>query len=338
MTDKEMTEVDETAVKAVEIGKELGITEDKPEDAIPDYDVEELPDEKIAKERQSDPEPKIKKERPKLTNKEKRALKKQNLNEKFRQKDAEIEHLRKSNEELAKWRDEVTGRLATMDRNSVETALGSQLGQFEKAERDHKEAFKEGDADKATDAMKRMYHAKQHIDKLNTLKAQLEKRPARETRQEGAVDNAAMRKANTWAKEHHWYNPSGTDIDSEIAKAVSGVLVNEGFGPNQDDFWDELDSRLAEKIPHKYAESKDEEEYDDEEEEEERPRRVEKKRVAPPVAGNAGSRGDIKGKVSVSLPTAFINTMKENGIWEDKAKRDRVIQRYLSQQREARNA
>jgi len=317
-------ETDETADKAAAIGKELGV-EDKDND-VPEYEITEESDERIAKERQPRVE---KKERPQLSNKEKRDLRKKRIAEKFSEKDSIIQSQQQKIDELSRWKNEVDGRLSGINRAEIDKAYNETLAQFSEAERKHTEAFTEGDAAKATASMRTMYDAQRKIEQLQLLKAQVEQKPAPIQNEAPQVDSAVVNKAKEWAARHSWYNPNGKDVDSEIAKAISGVLANEGYDPKTDDFWDELDDRLAERLPEKYAESSD-----DDEEDEPAPKPA-KKRSAPPVAGGS-ARGESRGKVSITLPTAFINTLKDNGIWDDKPKRDRIIKNYLDGQKAQR--
>ncbi len=325
-------EVDDTAAKAAEIGKNLGVEKEKPAAEIPDYEIEEVPDEKIAKEREASAVS-PKKEHKRLTTKEKRELRKNNIDRKMGAKDEEIERLRLENQQMRQWKEQTDNRLSTIDRAAVDKAWNDNVAAFNAAETLHTEAFQQGDGAKATKAMREMYNAQKNIDQLTALKQQLDKAPAREERpaqNTNQPDPVMIKKAKSWAERHDWYNPDGTDEDSEIAKALSGVLAAEGYDPKSDDFWDELDDRVKERLPHKFAK-------DDEldEEDETPPAKVAPKRAAPPIASGQ-TRTTPKGKIAVQLPTAFINTLKENGIWDDKEKRARVISRYLEQQKATR--
>lgn len=320
----EHDDVDTTADKAAAIGKELGVEDSDTKNEVPDYDVREESDERIAKER--NPVDKIaKKERPQLSNKEKRDLRKKRIGEKFNEKDAIISQQQQQIEQLTRWKSEVDTRLSGINRAEVDKAFNDTAAAFTQAEKDHAAAFTEGDGAKATAAMRVMYDAQRRIEQLQNLKTQLDKAPVQQYEQNpNQPDPVIVNRAKSWAEKNTWYNANGKDIDSEIAKAISGVLANEGYDPKSDDFWDELDDRLAERLPEKYADKNDDEDEDDV-----ITRPVVKKRSSPPVGGNA-NRGDIKGKITVSLPTAFIDTLKQNGYWDDLPKRNSLIARYLS--------
>jgi hypothetical protein len=314
--DIEKEEVDDTAEKAKEIGRELGAKEDD----LPDYEViEETEDKPLAKERED--RPKI--ERKQLTNKEKRDLRKKRVQEKFQAKDAIIEQQQTQINQLVGRLNEFEGRLSNVDRAKVDDLLAQSIASFTQAEKDHMDAFKEGDGEKATRAMRTMYDAQKRIDQLQPMKKQLEAQPSQPQREQPSVDPIITRKANEWAKKHDWYRADGSDEDSEIAKAISAKMVNEGFDPKSDDFWDELDDRLDKR-------GIGVQEEDDEEEIEEK---SVPKRRAPPVSGST-KRSDASGRVQVTLPTAYINHLKDKGWWDDPVMKKKMIGRYLETQKQ----
>lgn len=307
----ENDEIDSTEAKANAIGKEIGVEDDKD---IPDYDIQEEDDERVAKER----EPRKiaeKKKHQQLTTKEKRDLRKKRIYEKFSEKDAEIERLSEENQQMKRWQQEVNGRLSGINKTEVDKAFNETVTAFTQAEKDHADAFAEGDGVKATKAMRVMYDSQRRIEQLQGVKTQLDKQPE-QVQSQPQVDREVVNKAKEWAKRNAWYDASGKDTDSAIAKAISGVLANEGYDPKSDDFWDELDERLAERSPDKLAVETEE----DEDEPEIKPR----KRATPPVNGGA-NRGDMKGKKTITLPTSYINMLKANGIWDDVSRRNKII-------------
>jgi hypothetical protein len=312
---EQQEEADAVADKAKEIGKDVGVEEEKKEE-IPDYEVIEEDDKPLAKEREERP----KVERKQLTNKEKRDLRKKRVAEKFQQKDAIIEQQQQAINQLTGRLNDFEGRLSNVDRAKVDDMLTAATVNFSRAEKEHMDAFKEGDAEKATRSMKAMYAAQRQIDQLKPIKQQMETRQPMQRQESSAADPVVTRKANDWAAKHEWYRADGSDEDSEIAKAISGKMVNEGFDPRSDDFWDELDDRL-EKRGVGIKEDDEEDEY-----EERAP--VVRKRASPPVSGGS-KRGDVGGKIQVTLPTAYINILKERGDWSDPVRKAKMIRRYL---------
>lgn len=303
-------DIDTTADKAAEIGKELGL--EKTKDDLPDYDVVEE-DAPIAKEREP------RQERKQLTNKEKRDLRKKRNNERFKEKDSIIEAQQQQLQALAARLNDIDGRMTQVDRTKIDQALNQAVYNFQQAEKDHASAFTEGDGAKATASMKIMYAAQREIDKIQGIKQQFNATPQPQ-QITNAPDPVLVNKAKTWAERQTWYNPDGSDEDSEIAKAISGKLANEGYDPKSDDFWDELDDRLSARG---IGEVEDDAPVTP----------VVRKRTSPPISAGSG-RADTNGKIKVSLPTAYINACKDAGYWDDPVKKARMIKRYLDGQKQ----
>lgn len=322
-------DVDETAVKAAEIGKAIGVEDNKTlKDDVPDYEIEEESDERIAKER----EPRAGVEgRKKLSTKEKRDARKRAVDRRLNEKDSVIEQQQQQLQELAAWKNQVEGRLTNVDKGKVDDAMANLGAAYNKAKADYTSAFTEGDGEKAAAAMTAMYEHQRKFEDLQKLKQQYERAPA--APQNTMPNPKVISKAKAWAAKHDWYDASGTDEDSEIAKSLSQVLANEGLDPATDKFWTELDKRLVKRgvIDATDAEDADEDDYEDEEPVAKKP----KKRGSPPVSGGSNRGGDAGGKMKISLPTRYVNTLKENGIWDDVPRRNRVIQGYLKARREA---
>lgn len=321
-----------TEEKAEDIGKKVESIKTE-EEAVPDYEIteegskteaadddkkdDEQEDKRIGKERDGSERT----ERVQLTNREKRILKKKRLSEKFDAKDTLIRQQQEQLNAMASRLNDVDGRLSNFDQAQLQQAYAESVNAYKLAEADHQTAFSTGDGVKATKAMRDMYIAQRRIDDLEALNARKGSVIQRQQQQPQQADPTVVSRATSWAERNAWFKPGGGDDDSAIADTIAAKLVKEGYDPKSDDYWDELDERLEKK-------GVGERQQDDEDDVDPPPRK-EAKRRGPPVGGGNG-RGDIgSGKVSVSLPTAYINALKESGKWDDPATRNRMIKRYL---------
>lgn len=309
-------EDDDIANKSAEIGEIIGVEKDKDgKEILPDYEVIEDDDERIAKEKT----PTSRTSRKELTTKEKRDAKKRRIQEGYNSRDAIIARQQDELRALSTWKNQVEGRLTNVDKQKVEEYLNNSIHAYNAAKLDHKAAFAEGDADKATAAMEQMYAANEQIKQWQATKQQYAaatiapKQPAN-----NQPDSRIMAKKEAFEQRHSdWYNPEGGDEDSEIAKGISNVLIKQGLNPASDEFWDELDTRLEERgiIG-----------------EEEPVKPVARKRAAPPVGGG-NSRADVAGKVKVNLPSQYVQYCKDIGKWDDPKDKARMISRYIATQK-----
>lgn len=326
--DKELT----TEEKAALIGKKVD-TEHTEE--VPDYEIteddgssakDEADDDRLGKTRETA-------EHKHLSNREKRQLRKKRLAEKFDAKDNLIRQQQDQLNAMAVRLNDVDGKLSQVDQDALLRAWNETQAHLQAAEREYTDAFSSGDGVKATAAMGRMYEAKKRSDELQAINARNQSIQA-QPRQVQRADPVIVSKAQEWAGENSWFKQGGADDDSAIADAIALKLVKEGYDPKSDDYWDELDDRLSQKgIGSSDNDQQDQSQSQRERQEvDARPAR----RRSPPVSGGSG-RGDLGGKVKITLPTEYIKTLKDNGYWDDPKVRNRMIARYQDgiRQREA---
>jgi hypothetical protein len=323
---------DDQQVDAIGTKADVAVKKDETEEVIPDYEVVEESDDKVTAK--SDDDKKLSStdggdssEETRLKNREKRQLKKKKLAEKFDAKDSVIRQQQERLDALQSRLNEVDGRLSTFDQANFTNTWNSSVEAFNAAEAKHAEAFTAGDGAAATAAMREMYQAQKMIDRLEEIKARAPAQPQRTQ-----PDGRAMNKAIAWAAKNEWFKPGGGSEDSIIADAIATALVKEGYDPKTDDYFDELDERLEKKnIGMRHMEQ------EDDDDEEPMPAPVQK-RKSPPVGGGAG-RGDLgNGKVKVTLPTEFINALKQNGYWDDPVMKNKMVAGYLRGVKERGNA
>lgn len=310
-TEKEITTEEKSEV--------VGADAEKDKEPVPDYDIkeegseeaEDEGDKRLGKARESEA---ARDDRNKLSNREKRQLRKRKIAEKFDAKDRVIREQQEMINQLAGRVNDVDSRLSQVDQAQLQQAWNDTSQVFSAAEAEYAAAFEAKNGGVATQAMRKMYEAQKRLDELQVINARMQQKPVA-TQQPNKPDPVMVSKATDWAKRNPWFHPNGGDDDSAIANTIAAKLVKDGFDPTGDDYWGELDDRLAARGI-------------GDEEEEEQPRR-ESTRRSPPVSGSGG-RGDLgNGKTQITLPTAYINALKESGKWDDIPTRNRMIKRYL---------
>jgi len=293
------------------------------EESIPDYDVVEEgndkstqdDDDRLAKDRKTSSE---KNDHKDLTNREKRQLKKKRIAEKFDAKDALIRQQQEQLNAMAARLNDVDGRLSSFDQAQFTQVWNSSVEAYQAAEKKHADAFSAGDGAAATAAMREMYIAQKRIDEMEVMKARQgsQQQPQRQQQSQGH-DQRVINKAKEWAERNEWFVPGNTDDDSVVADAIAAKLVREGYDPKTDDYYDELDERLQ-----KRGIGQTQQDDDDHQPVQ---RKAPVQRKSPPIGGGNG-RGDMgTGKTQITLPTNFINALKESGIWDDPKRRNRAI-------------
>lgn len=122
-------------------------------------------------------------------------------------------------------------------------------------------------------------------------------------------------------RKHRWYDPAGRDADSRAVLALDREVAGEGYDPSHPDYWDELQERMREQLPHKFhsgANGRTRQNGDGRQ----------PQRNAPPVGGggsNGGGGDRVRGKTTVKISPERKQAMIEAGAWEDPKKRQRYL-------------
>jgi hypothetical protein len=130
----------------------------------------------------------------------------------------------------------------------------------------------QGAAEELKIAQRASYKAIAAGQNLTNQKAQFERDTASSADQQGGVDRdtgadrrqqqpqrqqaapltpAAKALATDFGERHSWIDPKGGDAASRTALRLDAEVMAEGFNPATQEYWDELEDRLAEVMPHK---------------------------------------------------------------------------------------
>jgi len=237
------------------------------------------------------------------------------------EKDTKLHLLERQNQELLE-------RLAVVEKKTQ----GSEIARINKALEDQetrilyakekiKEATETGNGELLAQAQEMWYEAKKTFESLEGLKKQSVQQPQQQTIQ--APDPMVARYASDWMSDNPWYNPNGRDSDSKIALTIDQSMAEEGWNPKTQEYWEELDNRLAKYLPHRYSGAVETSVNPSTK----RPRNI----VTSSGRESASSSG---GKNTFTLSPDQVRAMKDAGMWDDPDKRAKMIRRYAN---EARN-
>jgi hypothetical protein len=243
-----------------------------------------------------------------------------------RQKQRQKENMRKTRDEniiLMRELAEAKERLAALEARNVnvdaytaEQRYNSALQQVQMAENALKEAFETGDGDKAIRAQRLRENSMQLAREANALKEQL--KTAIQQPVAPKMDARAESYAQNWVTDNPWFNPSGDDEDSAIARAIdeawSREALSQGITPASEEYWDELDVRVKRRLG-SVADRR--------------------KKAVPPVSGRGeASRPSTNRDESVYLSKERIEALKQANVWDDPVQRKRFIQRFKEYDRQ----
>lgn len=157
---------------------------------------------------------------------------------------------RTAEEETARMRaenDALRQQLAKESKDSREVIKSTLVDQVESLKRELKSAIESGDSDGVVNLNVELSNALRMLakttDDIETYKeVEAPKKQVEQARQPQIAD-----KAVEWIDEHPAFK---TDpIFYQVALAVNNVLIQEGYSPHDDDFYDELNDRLSPRFP-----------------------------------------------------------------------------------------
>ena len=186
------------------------------------------------------------------------------MREEERQKESAIqfaESVKKENENLKT-------RLTNLDKGYLEEFNNRVQSQLEAAKRALKDANESGDADKIVEAQANL--AAITVEKSKITKPKVEKTEEQPNQQpivpnqpqpippqppQQAQNPKPDPKAEAWAAKNEWFGQ-----DEVMTYASFGIhrrlVEDEGFDPTTDDYYSELDKRIASEFPHKMGQTK----------------------------------------------------------------------------------
>ena len=229
----------------------------------------------------------VKKRISKLTNR---------FREEERQRKAALDYA----ESVKKQNEDLQQRLEKLDTNYVGEFDTRVTAQSAAAKEEYKKALESGDAEA-------LYNAQQNISRIAMEEANLKRikadREEQAQRKEAAPQKAQPQqvqprpdpRAERWAQDNSWFGQ-----DQTMTYAAFGIhktmIEQEGFDPNSEDYYTELDNRIRTEFSHKFSDNK--------------------KSNAPRVAsaGNNASRSGAKRSRTVKLTPSQIAIAKRLGV------------------------
>ena len=225
----------------------IEVSEDKKE---VDFEIEEEEQPVQAQEEEKQPEEKVEPEQPKeLEGIETKGAEKRirQLIRQRKEREEKIDELIRQNEELKQNLDKKEQEVTNVASRGV-GASEKQLNQnIELARQAYLQAFDEGDKEKVLAAQEILNSAQADLKTVQGYKATLAKRMEQASQKEEQPQIAQQTptydpKANEWAQRNDWF---GQDtIKTAAALAIDAELKGEGYDPNDEEFYEEIDRRL----------------------------------------------------------------------------------------------
>ena len=190
------------------------------------------------------------------------------LTEKYRKEERDREEAVRLSQSLLEENKKLKSRMQQLDTGYL-SEYGTRLQtQTEAAKRAYKEAYEAGDPDRMAEAQmamsnlaieqQRYNNAKARADQDQRLQTQRAQTPQQQAPAAAAPQPQQAKpdpKAQGWAQKNTWF---GEDrVMTTAAFAIhQGLIEDEGFDPQSDEYYTELDKRMRREFPHKFQSQK----------------------------------------------------------------------------------
>jgi hypothetical protein len=184
------------------------------------------------------------------------------LTEKYRQEERDKAEALRVSQELLDENKKLKSRVQALDTGYL-SEYGTRLqSQTEAAKRAYKEAYDAGDSDKMVEAQQALSNIAVETQRYNTAKIRAEQQAKAQVAQQQPVQQQPVQqqaqpdpRAIQWKDKNTWF---GDDkIMTAAAFALHSQLTEEeGFDPNTEEYYSEVDSRMRKEFPHKFQTAK----------------------------------------------------------------------------------
>lgn len=231
-----------------------------------------------------------------------------------------ISALERRNETLERRLAQVENAAVGFQFAQIDRLLEDEATRVEYAKMKATQAAQAGNVAEQMEYMEQFHTAKTKLAQVQLLKQrQLEEAKQPRNNVPDVATEVVQQNATQWLNSNRWYDPSGKDTDSRIAKVIDNALASEGWDPADPEYWDELDNRLKERLPHRYTGKVGGD----------RNRR----------SGTSSGRTDVSGsavKNTFTLSRDRVQALKDAGMWDDPSKRAKAIRSYADFDRKNR--
>lgn len=254
-----------------------------------------------------------------------RRAKKDLIRKTNQEKDARLAQLQRENEEMKRdiaqlQRNTKAEQITRIDKNIEDVQVRLEYAKMKLAE-----ASQNQNGQEVVEATLALQNAQEEFRHLTALRNQADKELSQPRQQNQPVEQShrVQKLASQWMRRNSWYNPQAGDSDSRIAKKMDELLMAQGWDPEEDDYWDELDARLQKELPHRYNDSND-----DESRGVRRPRNVVGSSGREASAAYGGTN-----RSQFILSPDRVKAMKEAGAWDNPDRKARMIKQFIAYDR-----
>ena len=173
-----------------------------------------------------------------------------------KEREAQIESLLAQQKEMQTKLQQREEEYKSLLNNNVESNERQVTERLELARGAYRQAVESGDANNILKAQESLNTAQQDNYRLTEFRQQADSfEPQKFEEQQEAQTNAvtleAQRKAIDWAAANEWFNKDR--VMTAVALEIDNQVQEDGFDPTDDEYYKEVDRRMAEQFPNKFG-------------------------------------------------------------------------------------
>ena len=224
------------------------------------------------------------------------------LTERFRHAERDKEEATRVAKTLKEENDSLNARMAALEEGHL-TEYGTRLeSQLVQANAALKDAHERGDVEGISSATQALAKIAMEQERHRMAKTGIEGRqaaavPVQQPQEQAQAQAQAQPKPNPkaqkWAEENEWFGDD--EIMTQAAYVIDSQLISEGFDGTEDEYYNQLDARLAKRFPNELS-----------------PKNEGSPRVAS--ASTSASRSTKQGRRTVKLSPSQVEIAKKLGV------------------------
>ena len=175
-----------------------------------------------------------------------------------KEREAQIEELLTQQKEMQTKLQQREEEYKNLLSNNVESNERQVTERLELARAAYRQAVESGDADNILKAQESLNTAQQDNYRLTEFRQQADSFEPQTFEEQQQVQAAAtvsdaQRKATNWAAANEWFNKDR--VMTAVALEIDNQVQEEGFDPSDDDYYQEIDRRMAAQFPNKFGQA-----------------------------------------------------------------------------------
>ena len=173
-----------------------------------------------------------------------------------KERENQVEALLRQNQELHNRLQSKSNEVTNISRHTLDLSEKQLTDKIQLAREVYLEAFEEGEKEKLLNAQEMLNEAQSDLKQVTNAKAHYATQAQQPVAQPAARQPVAQPetdpKAEEWASNNEWFGKD--NIMTAAALAIDAELKNEGYDPNDNEFYQEINNRIKNTFPQKFGE------------------------------------------------------------------------------------